>query len=171
MSPNRTSTGAKMTRTDTALSPQLDQTRIMRTKLPLHSKWRRGAVTLRETFKLTLSALLLLRRCPGDFRHSTCQLLVNNVRFIGLHFLPSCAFLTCATAAKTPATGPSKFANIDAGTFTLFHVREPIVRERKVDEADGSNSVPQKGCGTDVDLKSNQHNAKPYQSRRRQNGL
>lgn len=69
----------------------------------------------------------------GDFRHAANQLLLDDLRLIGFHFLPSCAFLPRATAAKAPAIRTSKFTNINAWALALFHKR---LSQRQDGEAD-----------------------------------
>jgi len=88
---------------------------------------RKGNFQLLRALSTHIPPALLFLRQLGYFRHATDEFLLNDVRFVGLHFLPPDAFLPRATAAKTPATGASKFTNIDAGALTFFHGPELIV--------------------------------------------
>jgi len=82
---------------------------------------RKGHFQLLSLLSTNIPLALLLFRQLGYFRHATDEFLLNDVRFIGFHFLPPGTFLPRAAAAKAPATRAGKFTNIDAGALTLFH--------------------------------------------------
>ena len=105
------------TRTHWPASKNLRQSHrcIQTTERPLLTRRRHSAPT-----QLTSERF---RRCLGDFRHAANQLLLDDLRLIGFHFLPSCALLPRAAAAKAPATRTSKFTNINAWALALFHER------------------------------------------------